>query len=405
MVVNSADRHTKSPLCRKGKISVKRAILAVIYTLITFLCLCGLEAYQVGATIVVVGIFFIPLFLITNAFGVRKLLPFLPDFRGWKLVLGVAISLLVSFFVWVAFVGTSSLEVVLEVSTPQDNSRVVASSLEIRGSVSPNFAKVEVAGQVLDVNEAGSFSGTIPLSEGRNEILVEAKAATWRSSGENTKKVAIIRELSEEEKIAKAKAEEEARKKGEEEEKIRAQAEEEARRRAEEAEAKHQAEEAQRQAEEAAKRQAEEEARRKAESPEEQIKKLVQGKLEGTNNMGYPYEDTIEVEQALNGKYNVLVEFNADDNLSKGMIKTGIQIKIAEILKPLFTERGDVQEVTVIALFPLQDKYGRSFRGGVYKAVLNTGEASKVNWGIDSATLALTILPAVYKVSYPYPIF
>lgn len=140
-------------------------------------------------------------------------------------------------------------------------------------------------------------------------------------------------------------------------------------------------------------------------SPEEQIKKLVQKNLEGENNMSWPYEDKIEVIQNPNGKYSVDIKFNADDNLSKGLIKTGIQMKISEILTALFTEREDIQKATVSALFALQDKYGNPFRGDVYVAEMDAEEAKKVNWNIDSTTLALTILPKVYKTSYPYRIF
>lgn len=148
----------------------------------------------------------------------------------------------------------------------------------------------------------------------------------------------------------------------------------------------------------------EEEAEKKAESPEEQIKKLIQEHLEGNNNLGYPYEDRIEIKQNPNGKYSVVVDFNADDNLTKGLIKTGIQMEVAEILKSLFTKRDDIDEAIISALFPLQDKYGNPFMGDIYKAELEAEEAKKVNWNLDDATLALSILPEVYETSYPYPV-
>jgi len=149
----------------------------------------------------------------------------------------------------------------------------------------------------------------------------------------------------------------------------------------------------------------EEKVEKKEETSEEQIKKLVQKHLEGNNNLGYPYEEKIEITQNSKGKYTLNIEFNAADNLSKGLIKTGVQMKISEILIALFTQRDDIQKVTIAALFPLQDKYGNPFRGAVYVAELDSVEAKKVNWNIDSATLALSILPKVYKTSYPYKIF
>lgn len=140
-------------------------------------------------------------------------------------------------------------------------------------------------------------------------------------------------------------------------------------------------------------------------TPEEQIKNLVQKKLDGNNDMGWPYVEKIEITENSDGTYNADVRFNSDDNLSKGLIKTGVQIKTAEIMTALFTERKDIRKVIVYALFPLQDKYGNTTRGDIYVAELNVSEAKKVNWSIDPSTLALTILPKIYKVSYPNKIF
>ncbi|MCR4313601.1 MAG: zinc ribbon domain-containing protein [Candidatus Roizmanbacteria bacterium] len=140
-------------------------------------------------------------------------------------------------------------------------------------------------------------------------------------------------------------------------------------------------------------------------TPKEQIRGLIQKNIEGKNNMGWPYEESIEITQESDGKYSIDIKFNTDDNLSKGMIKTGIQMKTSEILTALFTQREDIQKVTVSALFPLQDKYGNPFRGEVYIAEMDVIEAEKVNWSIDQATLALSILPKVYKIKYPYKIF
>jgi len=140
-------------------------------------------------------------------------------------------------------------------------------------------------------------------------------------------------------------------------------------------------------------------------TPEEQITLQVRKKLDGKNNMGWPYEEKIEVTKNLDNTYNVEVLFNSDDNLGKSLIKMGVQLKTAEIMTALFTERNDVQNVIVYALFPLQDKYGNAERGAVYVAELNILEAKKVNWGIDPNTLALNILPNIYKVSYPNRIF
>jgi hypothetical protein len=61
----------------------------------------------------------------------------------------------------------------LSISSPQDSSTVRSDSVELSGTVEPARASVEVLGHAAPVS-GGSFSATVPLSEGVNVIDVSA---------------------------------------------------------------------------------------------------------------------------------------------------------------------------------------------------------------------------------------
>lgn len=300
------------------------------------------------------------------------------------------------------FLITPLVSVAIDIEQPKDEI-ILSDKATLKGFVKPANFKIKVGETEVLPDKDGRFTTEIGLKEGENKITIYAYSL-WLS---DKKEILVKRELTEEEKIKKEQEKEKARIRAEEkqrENEAKQKTREEEQRKAKEAKQKAEIE-AERKAKEETKQKAEEEVKKEAKNLEEQIKKLVQKKLEGENNLGQPYEDTIEINRNPNGKYSVVVDFNADDNLTKGMIKTGIQMRVAEIFTSLFTERRDIQKVTISAFFPLQDKYGNPFMGDIYKAELGVEEARKVNWSIDSATLALSILPKVYKVSYPYKIF
>ena len=140
-------------------------------------------------------------------------------------------------------------------------------------------------------------------------------------------------------------------------------------------------------------------------SEKEQIQKLVSDQLKGTNNMKNPYVKKIDVIEQVDGGWGVFVEYNADDNLTKNLRKIGIEKRMSEIYIALYTSDKDIRSASVAAYFPLVDQYGNEFSGVVYKSILEKGEADKVNWGSDSSTLKLSILPGVWTTSILHPEF
>lgn len=140
-------------------------------------------------------------------------------------------------------------------------------------------------------------------------------------------------------------------------------------------------------------------------SESEQIKAIVTEQLKGTNNMKRDNLKKVDVSEAVGGGWNVAVEFNAGDNLSTKLRKTGIEKKMSEIYISLYTSGKDIKTVSVAAFFPLADQYGNESDGIVYKSTLAKEEANKVNWSADGSTLRLSILPKVWTTIMLHPEF
>lgn len=131
-------------------------------------------------------------------------------------------------------------------------------------------------------------------------------------------------------------------------------------------------------------------------SEEGVIHQLVTEKLEGNNNMGKPRMRNLSIVKLPEG-WNVVIEFNADDNLTKNLRKKGTESDMGEIYIALYGNGGlNIQNVTISAFFPLVDRYGNESDGIVYKTSLGASEASKVNWDADDLTLRASILPNVW---------
>jgi|GEM_PF-1318906 len=95
---------------------------------------------------------------------------------------------------------------------------VTGSEYSLSGKVDPPSSEVKINGKSVEVKEDGSFTYSLSLEEGVNEIKIEANNSG--KTAELSRK--LTRELTEEEKVAKAaeekrKAEEEAKRKAEEE--------------------------------------------------------------------------------------------------------------------------------------------------------------------------------------------
>jgi len=101
--------------------------------------------------------------------------------------------------------------------------------------------------------------------------------------------------------------------------------------------------------------------------------------------------------------YGAAVEFNADSNFTNKMTKQGIQMKMSEVYQAIYTKFSDVQWVSVAAYMDVTDQYGNTSSAMVYKTILKSGVASKINWGADQSELELDIVPGLWTTTIISP--
>jgi hypothetical protein len=78
---------------------------------------------------------------------------------------------------------------------------------------------------------------------------------------------------------------------------------------------------------------------------------------------------------------NIFVEFEAADNLTKNMIRSGIERDMVTAFTAAFHEPGtDAQTVFLAATFELVDQYGNSEQSQVWTTELDASEADRINW-------------------------
>lgn len=75
----------------------------------------------------------------------------------------------------------------------------------------------------------------------------------------------------------------------------------------------------------------------------------------------------------------VLIEYNADDNLTVGLVRFGIWSDTLEIVQKL-SSNVNINSVTVNAYIPLVDQYGNETPGKVMTVNLTKETWSKINW-------------------------
>lgn len=99
------------------------------------------------------------------------------------------------------------------------------------------------------------------------------------------------------------------------------------------------------------------------------------------------------------------VVMNVSDNLTTGLIATGIKDDAGEVMTALFAEEPDldVRWVTIEGLFPLTDRYGNTSPGDVLSLRFRRQEAEKVNWDYPGASLRLDLLPDLYEWLFIHP--
>jgi hypothetical protein len=140
-------------------------------------------------------------------------------------------------------------------------------------------------------------------------------------------------------------------------------------------------------------------------SEKDQIKKLVTDQLSGQNNMKKDNLKNLVVIEQEDGGWNVEIGFNADDNFSMNLIKTGIETQMSKLYIALFNSGKDIKTVSISAYFPLEDQYGNVNDRVVYASTLNNEEANKVNWNANRTSLEHSILPGVWTTTMLHPEF
>lgn len=133
-------------------------------------------------------------------------------------------------------------------------------------------------------------------------------------------------------------------------------------------------------------------------APEVATKNLIYSILKWNNNLGKPYLKTLNITKESDNSLNVVVEFNANDNLSVKTRRTWIEGKMTEIYLGLSKSIHKMNLVQISAFFPLMDKYWNEFDGLVYKTQINKDDFYMINWKQDELTLKYNVLPNVRDV-------
>jgi hypothetical protein len=129
--------------------------------------------------------------------------------------------------------------------------------------------------------------------------------------------------------------------------------------------------------------QQQQEAARQAQ-PDVKLKRVVSTAFDGKTNTGNkPRLRKVDIVARNDGKYGVFVEFNANDNLTKGMMKRGIELEMIEAYKDIYTSNVHVYSASMSAYFPGTDKFGRSSEALVYKTILEGNVGRQINWKGD----------------------
>jgi hypothetical protein len=136
-------------------------------------------------------------------------------------------------------------------------------------------------------------------------------------------------------------------------------------------------------------------------TPEQTIEAKIRSALpqQKTNNNKDIIRE-ITVTKQVDGNYGVLVSFNANQSVSGDMAKKSIWITMTKIYTALYKDSSNVGQVSQVAYATLVDNYGKEQDNVVMKTSLDKTEGGKVNWGESESTLALQILPDVWKYDF-----
>ncbi|THU36107.1 hypothetical protein FAM09_22245 [Niastella caeni] len=137
-------------------------------------------------------------------------------------------------------------------------------------------------------------------------------------------------------------------------------------------------------------------------TPEEAIKAIIQKELKGENNNDKPFLRDINVAME-NNKAFVIINYNANENLTAHLTQVGIKSKMSDLYYKLYKSGQPIGAVSVCAYMTLTDKYGNKTDDIVYTTRLENEEAAKVNWSEDDSMVKNVILPKVWSTLFLHP--
>lgn len=76
----------------------------------------------------------------------------------------------------------------------------------------------------------------------------------------------------------------------------------------------------------------------------------------------------------------VLIDFRAKDNLTQGLVATGIKLDIFNMMKALYTSGRPIGRVVISAWTPYQNTYGKAAWCASGSVVLTKGTADQIAW-------------------------
>lgn len=118
---------------------------------------------------------------------------------------------------------------------------------------------------------------------------------------------------------------------------------------------------------------AEEEEPAIEQTPEEHLQALIEEEL------GDRLRD-VSILTGPQGGYALVVEFNASDAFTSGMIRRAIERDMQETYQALYTSGESMDNVGLAAYFPMSDQFGNESMEPVYRTNLDAATADSVNW-------------------------
>jgi len=123
-------------------------------------------------------------------------------------------------------------------------------------------------------------------------------------------------------------------------------------------------------------------------SPMDEMEKAIEDKL-GFGVSGF----RLDSESGL-----LTVEFNGRDNLTDGLIRSGIQQDVTDVLKAVYYRSGLVpyKSVMVVVWFKLTDSFGNTENSVIVRATYSLDTLKKVNWSKFKYSNVYTIADDIY---------